>query len=73
VGDELVEVTEELTMSREAAAARLRSLADQLSKRNQVEFERDGLRYSVKVPNEVRLKIEIEVGKESEIEFEISW
>lgn len=73
MGDELVEVTEELTMSREAAAARLRSLADQLSKRNQVEFERDGLRYSVKVPNEVRLKIEIEVGKESEIEFEISW
>lgn len=73
MGDELVEVTEELTLSREAAAARLRSLADQLSKRNQVEFERDGLRYSVKVPNEVRLKIEIEVGKESEIEFEIKW
>lgn len=73
MGDELMEVTEELTMSREAAAARLRSLADQLSKHNQVEFERDGLRYSVKVPNQVRLKIEIEVGEESEIEFEISW
>jgi amphi-Trp domain-containing protein len=73
MGDELVEVTEKQTLSREAAAARLRDLADQLSRRNQVEFVREGLRYSVKVPNEVQLKIEIEVGEESEIEFEISW
>jgi amphi-Trp domain-containing protein len=73
VSDELMEVTEELTLSREAAAARLRQLADQLSRNNQVEFVREGIRYSVKVPNEVKLKIEIEVGEESEIEFEISW
>jgi amphi-Trp domain-containing protein len=73
VADELLEVTETQTLSREAAAARLRALADQLARHNQVEFTREGVRYSVKVPNEVELKVEIEVGDESEIEIEISW
>jgi amphi-Trp domain-containing protein len=73
VSDELLELTQELTLSREAAAARLRALADQLARHNQVEFLRDGIRYSVMVPNEVRLKIEIEIGDESEIEFELTW
>lgn len=73
MGDPLMEVTEKQTLTREAAAARLRELADQLSRHNQVEFTRDGIRYAVKVPNEVELKVEIEVGDESEIEIEISW
>ena len=73
MGDELMEVSEKQTLRREAAAARLRELADQLSRHNQVEFAREGIRYSVKVPDEVELKIEIEVGDESEIEIEISW
>ena len=68
-----MEVTETQTLSREAAAARLRELADQLSRHNQVEFTRGGIRYAVKVPSEVELKVEIEVGDESEIEIEISW
>ncbi|MEN9505754.1 MAG: hypothetical protein RI958_1680 [Actinomycetota bacterium] len=73
MSDELMEITERQTMSREAAAARLRDLADQLARHNQVEFVREGIRYSVRVPDEVELKIEIEIGGESEIEFEISW
>jgi amphi-Trp domain-containing protein len=35
---------------------------------------RDGVRYTVDVPDEVRMKLEIEVGDEgSEIEVELSW
>ncbi len=60
-------------MSREAAAARLRVLADQISRHNQVEFVRNGIRLSAKVPAEVELSVEVEIGEESEIEIEISW
>lgn len=73
VSDELLEITEKQTMSREAAAERLRGLADQLSRHNQVEFVRNGMRFSAKVPSEVELKVEVEIGEESEIEIEISW
>lgn len=73
MGDELMELSHEEKMSREAAAARLREIADQLSKHNQVEVVREGLRYSVRVPNEVTLKFEVEVGEENEIEIEITW
>ncbi len=73
MGDELIDVTEKEHLSREAAAARLRQLADQLARHNQIEFVRRGVRYSVAVPDEVELKVEIEVGDENEIEFELTW
>lgn len=73
MGEELLEVTETQTLSREAAAARLRELADQLSRHNQVEFVREGIRYTAKVPDQVELTVEIELGDESEIEVEIRW
>jgi amphi-Trp domain-containing protein len=73
VADELLEVTEEQTLTREAAAARLRALADQLARQNEVGFVREGVRYTVAVPAQVQLKVEIEVGEESEIEIEIRW
>jgi amphi-Trp domain-containing protein len=73
MGDELLEVTESQKLSREAAADRLRALADQLARHNQVEFTREGVRYSAKVPNEVELSVEIELGDENEIEIEITW
>lgn len=50
MADELPEITEKQTLSREAAAARLRALADQLARHNQVEFLREGVRYTAKVP-----------------------
>lgn len=71
--DDILEVTESQTMSREAAAARLREIADQLSRHNQIEFEREGLRYTAKVPDQVQLTVEIELGETSEIEIEIEW
>ncbi|MEZ5264516.1 MAG: amphi-Trp domain-containing protein [Acidimicrobiales bacterium] len=70
---ELFEVNEQTRLRREAAADRLRELADMLSRHNEVTFQREGLRYSVRVPDEVDFKLEIEVGSESEIEIEISW
>ena len=73
MSDELIEATFETVLSREDAAARLRQLADQLARHNQVEFVRDGLRFSVRVPDQVTLKLELEVGDESEIEIELKW
>lgn len=71
---ELLEVEEGARMPREAAAERLRKLADQLARHNEVAFVREGVRYSVKVPNEVELNLEIELGEDgSEIEVEIKW
>jgi amphi-Trp domain-containing protein len=71
---DLLQHEEEAPMSREAAAERLRALADQLARHNEVAIVRDGIRYSVKVPNEVRFTFEVEVGDDgSEIEVEIKW
>ena len=73
MSDELIEVSDSEVVSREEAAARLRQLADGLARHNQIEFVREGTRYSVSVPDQVNLKIEIEIGDENEIEFELTW
>ena len=73
MADELLEVTERQAVTREEAAARLRVLADQLARHNQIEFVRDGVRYTAPVPSDVELKVEIELGDESELEIELSW
>ena len=71
---ELLEIEDEDRMSREEAAARLRELADQLARHNEVAFIRDGVRYSVKVPDQISFSFEIELGEDgSEIEVEIKW
>lgn len=73
MADELIEVVESVTLRREEAATRLRALADQLSKHNQIEFGKGGMRFSAKVPDQVELSIEVEIGEESEIEIELKW
>jgi amphi-Trp domain-containing protein len=71
---ELIEHVSEARLRREEAAERLRALADQLARHNEVAFEREGLRYTVDVPDEVTFKLEIEVGGDgAEIEVELSW
>jgi amphi-Trp domain-containing protein len=72
-GMDLFEMDETQTMTREDAAARLRALADSLAKHNSVEFSREGGRVTVAVPDEVRLKVEVELGEDNEIEIEIGW
>ena len=69
----LMEHSSEERMRREEAAQRLRDLADELSRQNEVSFLRDGVRFTVPVPDEVTLAFEVEVGEENEIEVEIRW
>ena len=71
---DLFEIDETHRLSREEAAARLRALADVLARNNEIEFERAGRRISVHVPDEVDLKIEVEIGDdERELEIELTW
>ena len=71
---DIFEVEQKERVSREEAAARLRTLADMLARHNDVEFERGGMRFTVHVPDEVELKLELEVhSDERELEIEITW
>lgn len=71
---ELVEISQKQRLSREEAAARLHALADHLARHNDVEFEREGLRLKVRVPDTVELKLELEVEDDgSELEIELTW
>lgn len=70
----LLEIETKGQLRREEAAERLRLLADALSRHNQVEFTRDGIRYTVKVPDQVTYSLEIEVKEDGgEIEVELNW
>lgn len=67
---ELIDIEEERRLSREDAAAWLRTLADSLARHNDLEFVREGIRYRVAVPAEVVMQVELEI---EEGEIEISW
>lgn len=69
-----LELKEKSTMSREAAAARIREIAHELASGNDIVLEREGARFVAKVPDEVALKVEFETeGQETEFEIELSW
>ena len=71
---DLVEMKEKTTLSREEAASRLHSIADELASGNGIVMERDRLRFVARVPDEVQLKIEFEVEDDgSEFEIELTW
>ena len=70
---DLFEMDETRRMTREEAAARLRALADSLAKHNSIEFVRDGGRITVAVPDEIALKVEVELGDSNEVEIELTW
>lgn len=70
---DLFEIDNTQRMSREDAANKLRALADALSRHNSVEFERGGNRLTVSIPDEVTLKVEVELGDENELEIELTW
>jgi len=70
---DLFETDQTQRLSREDAAAKLRALADALSRHNSVEFEKNGHRITVDVPDEVELSVEIEIGDENELEIELRW
>ena len=71
---DIFEIEQTETLSREEVAARLRNLADMLARHNDIEFERGGMRLKVKVPDQVNLKLELDVeSDECELEIELTW
>ena len=71
---ELLEIENERTLSREDAAAWLQELAHQLARNNQLQFRQDGLKYTVRVPAEVTMEVEVEIEDAgSKLEIEIHW
>ncbi len=70
----LLELSNESTMRREEVAKQLRKLADQLERHNDVEFDLEGIRYTVDIPDEVTFEVELELGDDgNELELEIKW
>jgi amphi-Trp domain-containing protein len=71
---DIVEVEQKETVSRKEVATRLRRLATQLTKGNEVKFEQGGITMKVHVPDEVQLKVEVEAATdERELEIELTW
>ena len=71
---DILEVETKETMSREEAAARLRTSADKLAQNNDIEFERGGMQFKVHVPDEIHVKVELELETdERELEIELTW
>jgi amphi-Trp domain-containing protein len=71
---DLFDIDDTHHLRREDAAARLHDLADALARNNSVEFQRDGRRITVRVPDEVSLKVEVELGDDgNELEIELTW
>jgi hypothetical protein len=57
-GVDLTEIKQEGSNEPRQAAARLRELADQLAPHNDLGFERDGMAFKVRAPDELQLKVE---------------
>ena len=71
---DILSVEQKETLGREEVAARLHKLADMLARQNEMEFERGGMRFTVNVPDEVNLKVELEIeSDERELEIELTW
>ena len=71
---DILEIEQKETLSREEAAARLKAFAEKLAQNNDVEFEREGLKFKVHVPDQVHLKVELELEtEERELEIELTW
>jgi amphi-Trp domain-containing protein len=68
------EVEEKEKLSREAAAERLRAIADELERHNGLRVQRGGKTVDVRVADDVDFELEVEIeSDESSIEIEISW
>jgi amphi-Trp domain-containing protein len=72
---DIFEVEQKETLSRKEIATRLRRLANMLgSDEEEIEFERGGMKFKLHVPEEVHLKVELEVeSDERELEIELKW
>jgi amphi-Trp domain-containing protein len=69
------EVEKRETLSRDEAATRLRRIANLLSgSGEEVNFDRDDMKFKISIPDHVEWKVELEINeKESELEIELKW
>jgi amphi-Trp domain-containing protein len=69
------EVERREKVSRKEAATRLRRIANLLAgEGEEVKFERGGMQFELSVPEELEMKVELELdGKENELEIELTW
>jgi len=71
---DLLEIEDERRLTREEAAAWLQDLAHQLARNNQLQLRQEGLKYTVRVPAEVTMEVEVEIGDDgSKLEIELHW
>jgi amphi-Trp domain-containing protein len=71
---ELLKIEQHERLRREEVASRLRHLADMLESHNDIEFERNGVQFTVHVPDTVRLKLELELEADERVfEIELKW
>lgn len=72
---EIFEVEKQETVTRKEIATRLRRLANMLSSdEDEVSFERGGMKFALHIPEQVHLKVELEVEtNERELEIELKW
>ena len=71
---ELIEIQESSVLKREAAAALLHRIADQLERHNEVAFDRRGITLRARVADQVSVDVELEVETDrSKLEIEIEW
>ncbi len=71
---DVLEIADKETLVREAAAERLRSIADALERHNGLRLQRDGKIIDVRVADTVEFELEVEIESDgSSIEVEISW
>ena len=71
---DVVEIEQKETVTRKEVVTRLRKLASMLAKGNDVKFELGGTVMKVHIPDEVQLKVELEVETgERELEIELKW
>lgn len=70
----ILDIETEVVVNREELAQQLRDLADSLARHNEISFKREGIQYRVKVPNDVTVEVELEIGDDgTSLEIEMSW
>jgi amphi-Trp domain-containing protein len=71
---DIFEIEQKETVTRKEVATRLRRLANMLAKSNDITIEQGGMNMTLHVPDEVQLKVEVEVATdERELEIELKW
>jgi amphi-Trp domain-containing protein len=72
---DIFEVERKETLKRKEVATRLRRLANMLGgDEEEITFERGGMKFKINVPEEIHLKVELEVETdERELEIELKW